>query len=364
MCTGTIVNLAGAAAQIITLTDNEAPAIQIPGTAPVIIGTGTTNCLSGQSVNFPNTSDNCAVSIRTLKIGGATFTAASNGTVNVFGLPLGNYCGIWSASDACGNTTRIKQNFTVKDIVAPIAVADQNTNVSMTLDCTATINASSFDDGSLDNCCLDVNRFEVARMNADGSAGTFAPSITFTKADLNGDCSNTLQVVFRVWDCNGNSNTAMVNVKLEDKIGPSAAGKDTTVMCGNDALADQWLKSWESRFSAIGLLDYPPVNGTNPGYFDNCSASVSWSAISGSIDQCGNGFRTRTATITDKCGKSTTATFKYTSGQQALFAVTLPPNEKANCPGTGVTTKADAIAKARASLKVYEGCPVVAGYSG
>lgn len=373
MCTGTVVNLApntsGQNVQTITLTDNVAPTFS--GSGAVTISTGATNCLSNADVAFPAASDNCNIVTRTLTIGGITYTANAAGIVRITGLGLTTalnpaYVGFWRAVDGCGNAAQTSAIVTVIDRVSPIAVADQNTNVSMTLDCTATVNASTFDDGSLDNCCLDVNRFEVKRMveRADlPAAGNteFASKITFDKTDLAGGCSNTLMVIFRVWDCNNNSNTAMVNVKLEDKIGPVAAGKDTSVTCGNTVSADEWINGWEKRFTAANLLlNYPPIASTNPGYYDNCDATVTWSSINGSIDQCAQGSRSRQATVTDKCGRSATANFTYNSSHAANFEVTLPGNTRATCPGSGVQSKADAIAQARASLRTISGCPVVA----
>jgi len=373
MCTGTVLplgaNQAGQSVQTITLTDNQAPAIT--GNGSVTVSTGATNCLSNAFVAFPAASDNCGIVSRTLTINGITYTATPSGMVAITGLGLTTatnpaYVGFWRAVDACGNATQAPAIVTVLDRVSPIAVADQNTNVSMTLDCTATVNASTFDDGSLDNCCLDVNRFEVKRMversDLPAAGNTeYASKITFDKADLAGGCSNTVMVVFRVWDCNNNSNTAMVNVKLEDKIGPVAAGKDTSVTCGNAVSADEWINGWEKRFSAINLLsNYPPLQATNPGYFDNCDATVTWGQIGGAIDQCSTGGRSRQATITDKCGRSVTANFSYNTAHAANFEVTLPGNTRATCPGSGVQSKADAIAAARASLRTISGCPVVA----
>jgi hypothetical protein len=384
MCTGVIITNPADAIQIITLTDNLAPVFAATTLADLTITTGAANCLSAQSVPFPSVTDNCCIASATLSIGGINFSApianCRPGSISIVGLPVNSYQAVWRATDACGNVATRTQTIVVRDLVAPIAVADQNTNVSLTLDCTATVNATTFDDGSLDNCCLDVNRFEVARMDelTGLTPGTtayeskFRPTVTFVKGDLSktdgsnnpndlkAGCKGSVMVVFRVWDCNGNNNTAMVNVVVEDKIGPLAQGKDTMEMCGNTALGTQWLEGWEKRFSALSTLQYPPVFGTNPGYFDNCSATVTWGAISGSIDQCSNGTMTRVATVKDGCDRTATATFTYNSGHQAEFTVTLPANNRFNCPGSSVPTKEQAIADARRSITVINGCPVVA----
>ena len=374
MCTGTILpqvpNSGGSTVQIISLIDDQAPAISAANAIPatIEIGTGALNCLSNHNVVFPKFEDNCNIVSRTLTVNGFTYTSNTNGMVNVNGLPVGSYVGTYRATDACGNIGSVTQIIKVSDLMAPVAIADQNTNVAFTLDCTASVNATSFDDGSLDNCCLDVNRFEVKRVNELTDAkyaalegnGSFSNKITFVKEDLNGSCTNTVKVCFRVWDCNNNSNSVIVDVKLEDKIGPLAEGADTTVTCGNNASGTDWLNSWENRFQGLTILQYPPVFGTNPGYFDNCDATVAWEPILGSIDQCNRGSMSRKAIVKDKCDRQSCAVFTYKSGQQSQFRITLPKNTKYTCPGSAVPTIAQAIFDARKTLVTVSGCPVVA----
>ncbi len=374
MCTGTIMQLApnseGSIVQIISLTDNQAPAVSAGNqiSPSIEIGTGALNCLSGQSVLFPQFEDNCNIVSRTLTVNGITYTAGTNGAINVNGLPIGSHVGTYRATDACGNIGLVTQVIQVADKMAPVAIADQNTNVAFTIDCTASVNATSFDDGSLDNCCLDVNRFEVKRVNEltdakyanlEGNA-SFSNKLSFVKEDLNGLCSNTVKVCFRVWDCNNNSNSAIVDVKLEDKIGPVAAGADTIVTCGNNASGTAWLNTWANRFQSLNILQYPPVFGSNPGYIDNCDATVSWSAVEGSIDQCNKGSMSIKAIVKDRCDRQAIANFTYNSAHQTIFKITLPKNTGYTCPGSAVPSAAQAISDARKTLVTLAGCPVVA----
>ena len=88
--------------------------------------------------------------------GGVTFSAsASAGTISgglLTGLPVGTHTITYTGTDACGNESTCEQKITVEDNVAPIAICDEHTIVSLGSDGTASIGAITFDDGSTDNC--------------------------------------------------------------------------------------------------------------------------------------------------------------------------------------------------------------------
>ncbi|MBK6996779.1 MAG: hypothetical protein IPH31_18315 [Lewinellaceae bacterium] len=88
--------------------------------------------------------------------------------------------------------------------------------MALTVDGMAIVNASTFDDGSTDNCCLD--RFEVRRMNPNPCEDDqFDSTVKFCCSDI----GDTVLVVFRAWDCHDNYNDCMVSVLVEDKIKPT-----------------------------------------------------------------------------------------------------------------------------------------------
>ncbi|MDO8367928.1 MAG: HYR domain-containing protein [Saprospiraceae bacterium] len=144
-------------------------------------------------------------------------------------LPLGVYQVTYSAADACGNLSNCNFELTVADLVPPAVACDQLTQVALTADGMAVVNASTFDDGTTDNCCLED--FEVRRMNANPCEGnSFGPSVSFCCSDL----GDTILVVFRANDCHGNSNDCMVSVLVEDKIKPTCqAPAQMLVNCEN-----------------------------------------------------------------------------------------------------------------------------------
>jgi hypothetical protein len=131
-------------------------------------------------------------------------------------LPLGNYDVRYKASDNCGNTSYCNFVLTVADLIPPSVACDQTTQVALTDNGEAVVNATTFDDGTTDNCCLDF--FEVRRMDQNNCSGTqFGPTVRFCCSDI----GDTVMVVFRAWDCHGNSNDCMVSVLVEDKIRPA-----------------------------------------------------------------------------------------------------------------------------------------------
>jgi len=143
-----------------------------------------------------------------------------NDTLAAFGLtsclPIGNQTVTYIAEDDCGNTTSCTFNLNVQDLVPPVAACDQFTTVALTTGGEALVNATTFDDGSYDACCLESLR--AARMSSNGCGGTnFSTTVPFCCNDL----GDTVMVIFRVTDCNGNTNDCMVQVEVQDKIKPS-----------------------------------------------------------------------------------------------------------------------------------------------
>ncbi len=327
-CTGSVIAPAlttGTNPQILTIEDKTAP---VAAAAPAItISTSVVDCFSDALVAPPATTDNCSTAAEityTVTLGTSSFstTAANGGKARIKGLPVGTYAAVWTIKDKCGNTTTVNQSITVADLINPTVVCDQDTKVALTQTCQATVNAITFDDGSLDNCCLDVNSFKVARAPG-GVAGAFASTITFDKAD----CGKVIMVALQVSDCNLNSNVCMVNVTVEDKIAPVAFGRDTVVCCGSTPTATAWLNA--NPLTEKTLIDYPSAN--NPGWYDNCGATAV-GTISGTIDNCGNGTVTRAWVATDAKNKTTaTANVRYISENRSAYTVLFPADVTLFC---------------------------------
>ncbi|HLP93001.1 MAG TPA: HYR domain-containing protein, partial [Saprospiraceae bacterium] len=144
-------------------------------------------------------------------------------------MPLGDYTVQYKAQDDCSNISYCQFILTVADLTPPTVSCDQVTQVALTADGVAAIPAANLNDGTTDNCCLDF--FEVRRMDGGDCTGTdFAPDVQFCCSDI----GDTVMVVFRAWDCHGNSNDCMVSVLVEDKIKPACQPPaNVSVNCEN-----------------------------------------------------------------------------------------------------------------------------------
>ncbi|MEZ4917762.1 MAG: hypothetical protein R2792_01555 [Saprospiraceae bacterium] len=155
---------------------------------------------------------------------------------------MGDYTVRYTAEDGCGNTSSCEFVMHVADLAPPVAACDEHTQVALGGTGMIFVDASTFDDGSYDNCA-DVH-FKARRMlSNDCQTDTlFHDQVKFCCDDIN----DTIMVVFRVYDVDvpagtvglddyePHFNDCMVEVFVEDKIKPVCTAPDhTTVACEN-----------------------------------------------------------------------------------------------------------------------------------
>lgn len=293
--------------QVIEIVDNQGPTVEVP--ADMTVTTSGRTCEA--TVNLPAATvfDSCSlnnVSVDITYPGG--FLQGQNG--GVVTLPVGENEIVYTAYDACYNSTTEIMIVLVEDHTAPVAVCDQHTVVGLTYDGYADVYAQTFDDGSYDDCWIDsmaVRRMDNGGVCAPGS-NVFAPFASFCCEDIAG---GPITVVLRVWDEFGNFNDCMVQVEVQDKLPPSiTCPPDLTISCDyhldrNDlsdfgtvveskdaqqplAIAPPYLLDWD------GLL----IDGLA---HDNCQINIS-EDVEFTIDQCNVGFFTRVFTAVDPNG--------------------------------------------------------------
>jgi hypothetical protein len=162
--------------QLIKVYDHTAPSIECP--ADFTVSTDAFTCCA--IVDLPDviTSDACSrvnnasakiigfdpitqQAIGTFNVGGYLEDFPSNNywlpdTMVTFGttpcLPIGTHIVTYTVVDDCGNSSTCSFNLTVVDNTPPLAACDEFTQVSLGLDGMVFINATTFDDGSYDNC--------------------------------------------------------------------------------------------------------------------------------------------------------------------------------------------------------------------
>lgn len=151
----------------------------------------------------------------------------------VSGIPVGNYFFRYTVTDGCGNSTTRYFPFSVEDNVAPTAVCDQNTVVSIGGQDYGRVYAEDIDNGSWDNC--GVANLAVRRNgynNETGSCGNdfsnFGPYVDFFCCDA----GEPVMVELRVVDVYGNINTCMVQVVPGEQAAPECiAPNDVAIDC-------------------------------------------------------------------------------------------------------------------------------------
>ncbi|MEY4905843.1 MAG: hypothetical protein RLZZ292_3658 [Bacteroidota bacterium] len=250
-----------------------------------------------------------------------TSDLVKDSTFTLSNLRVGQYQLLFTATDQSGNIGTATQLLNILDTIPPIPVCDLDTRVALTMDGTALIDAIRFDDGTVDNCCLDETAYEISR----DSGVTFHKQLLFTCMD------KKLEVLLKAKDCYGNASTCFVNVTVEDKTAPLLfVAPDTTVYCGDNLTAKDWLNAHAPVLKKS--TDLP--NAKNPGYYDNCSATLTFKEDAPYINRCGNGTYTRVYTVTDAKGKTTTATQKYISKNVSAYRVAFPADTVLNCYGS------------------------------
>jgi hypothetical protein len=209
-------------------------------------------------------------------------------------LPVGLNEVIYRVFDACYNETTDTVIVVVRDQVAPIAVCEQNTVVSLDNDGVVHVYAEVFDDGSFDEC--ELKGMEVRRMTDNCNSGTdvWGDYVEFCCADIGQD----IMVGFRVTDKSGNMGTCMVRVQVLDKLPPVYEGlPDITVDCRFDidrtnmSVFGTYVYADSLREAIVIDAEYvafsgPAIDGVVE---DNCPPVMRDSVDFGGVDNCGLG---------------------------------------------------------------------------
>ncbi len=209
----------------------------------------------------------------------------TSGNYTINDLPLGRTWIRYTVTDACGNSTECFTEIDVFDNVPPVPVCDEFTVVTLTTDGMAWVKAETFDDGSHDNCT--PVSFDVRRMTSGCgvSTSTWDDQVKFCCADVGDD----IMVALRVTDEDGNENTCMVTVHVQDKIDPViSCPDDIDLDCGDDY----------TDLTVTGM-----ATGS-----DNCGNPTITHSDSGSLNNCGTGNFTRTWVATDAGGRTASCT--------------------------------------------------------
>jgi len=257
--------------QIIKVTDKEGP--QLADIEDVTISAGEIECAGDYVGAFPEVTSDCSdefiykLSVLAAYDGGQppvdgvyfddNVTITSSAAI-ARDLAFGRTWARWDVTDECGNTTTEFFTITVEDQVSPIAVCDEFTTVSIGADGYVEVYATTFDDGSLDNCgILDMKARKLTN-SCSGVSTAFGDVVTFC-------CSE-------------------VEVSIQDKLPPyiTVCPPDITLDC---------------------QADYSdPATTGEPEFIDNCEVVAVNFVDDENLDNCGSGTVRRTWTVEDREG--------------------------------------------------------------
>ncbi|HBR55162.1 MAG TPA: proprotein convertase P-domain protein, partial [Flavobacteriaceae bacterium] len=235
-------------------------------------------------------SDNCSIASSSIDI--TSFDCSNVGTNNV----------VLTVTDPAGNTSTCTAIVTVEDMILPLAIC-QDITIQLDGSGMATITAADIDGGSSDACGIDTTAIDVS---------------TF-------DCSNigTNNVTLTVTDMNGNMNSCVAVVTVEDVEVPDAVCQDITVQL--DA-------------SGMATIVATDVDG---GSTDNCGTPTL--AIDMNTFDCSDvGINDVTLTVTDANGNVNSCIAEVTvEDSVAPMAVCQDITVQLDASGTVVITAAD-----------------------
>ncbi|NRB50109.1 MAG: T9SS type A sorting domain-containing protein [Saprospiraceae bacterium] len=348
--------------QLIKVGDTEAPTVTAPtvdydwdGKLDVLeYSTGPFDCTASFQVPLPGVSDNCSddwtITTEILAGGDLPILVIEDGDSRfVSGIPVGCHAFRYWVTDGCGNQTDITVPFFVADKVAPVAVCDDDLNISIGGQGYARVYADDIDEGSWDNCGpirIEVRRLVTENENCNAITSYFSDwgdYVDFSCCDI----GDAVRIELQVWDdangdgipgnsitiadCNGddrvfsdNKNVCWLDVTVEDKLNPYCiAPHNKTVSC--DELPYDWdPNDIEVLEDLFGEADYA----------DNCpGASVAENAPVVTIDDCGTGTILRSFTATDAVGlvSGNTCQQLITITEVHNYEIRFPADSEADC---------------------------------
>lgn len=274
--------------QIIKVADTTAP--EITCITDIQEFTDTYSCDATILLPTVQTTDDCStVTVTPSWTYGSGFGPFEN-------IPVGSHEITYTATDECGNSSACTVMLTVSDNIVPAMVCEGNTQVVLTSNGAANIEATAFDDGSHDNC--EIDRFEVSRDNQN-----YTNQAGFDCADVN----EPVLVYLRAYDVYGNFNTCEIMVEVVDGIKPFiACPTAVTIACKEDY----------EDLSVTGL----------PVILDACGVDTFYYTDFVEINSCHVGRVVRTWTAIDVNGNEKQCQQEIFIEDNTVFGVSFPAN--------------------------------------
>ena len=295
--------------QIIVVADKQPPQIACPDTLRVST-TDANACTASVLLPTVAITDNCSSNLAV-----AVQTPGSNLNSNgglVHDLPEGINTVTYFATDECGQVGSCQTIVEVRDGTAPSLTCEDRITVSLTEEGFATFGTASTVLESEDNCCSSVE-LDIRRMDEE----EYREQVTVSCSDV----GQTLLVLSRSTDCNGNENLCMVRVDVVDNTAT------TTIECPEDITIDCTIDYTDPMETGLPtIIGSCSINSTQATYTDNIS----------DLTLCGIGMVMRTWSLNTQANGNGTCVQNITIEDPTPLQVTFPQDLTLNeCVSVG-----------------------------
>jgi hypothetical protein len=236
------------------------------------------------------------------------------------------FCLLWGAVPGlCTSETA--------DYIPPVAVCEDQLNVSLTSNGTAIVLAQSFDQGSYDNYCLAAIKVKKTYDPYDD----FGPWVEFDCDDI----GQLVSVELKAIDCAGNTNSCWVDVWVEDKIDPGIwCPYDKTIACEDLYNWNVMGQATASDACGIASLTHQDIDNTG---------------------SCGTGYITRIWKATDLYGNMSSCTQTIHVIDNTPVVVYFPPDYVSyDCVSEDDLNPENLPAPFNGPQVLYEDCEIIA----
>lgn len=350
--------------QVIKIGDFTAPEVRCPlvdltGDGfpdPLVYSTNPFECTATFAAPLPDVSDNCSLWEATIEVVTDQTTIIYGPSGNpvdtiletvvlatvlpgapdriVRNIPVGCHRFRYTVNDECGNTTISECGFCVEDKINPAAACDDDLNISIGPGGVARLYATSFEEGSWDNCGIDS--LQVRReVRLDEDCNPVQPFFTPWAEYVDFFCceaNSTIRVELRVVDAAGNEDFCWMGALVEDKTRPRCTPPPAvTTAC--DGLPANFDPTDTGQLQ--GLYGAPSVS-------DNCGATWNELPPANNLDECGFGTLVRRFEAVDTYGNvsNTSCQQVVTIEEKHDYEIKFPADAGANC---GYPNPADTI---------------------
>ncbi|PHN01112.1 T9SS type A sorting domain-containing protein [Flavilitoribacter nigricans] len=382
--------------QVIKVGDDKAPVVECETTdynkdgKPDLrtYSTGPYDCTAAFQVPMPKVKENCSSwEVLTEVIAGSTSgpvvaTILPGKPRYVSGIPLGCHYIKYTVTDACGNKEVVYCPFQVEDQIEPIAICDDDLNISIGGQGVARVYAKDIDEGSSDNCgpvrvevrrriqggknyeCLenfDYNKNgkvigdeiqeSVQFGDPDGTGSgqiyyytPWADYVDFTCCDMNAN----VRIELRVWDDRNRDGKPGNTIEKTFCDDTAADVKDNSNVCWMDVLVEDKLPAYcvpplpksidcdklPFNFDPENVEQMTTLFGTASGS-DNCPGFTvkELAPLTTGLNDCGFGQFVRRFQVTDAKGQTSTNKCEQvvTLQEQHHYKIKFPKDAAANC---------------------------------